>query len=227
MDIKRISFLYVFLALIALITSCPTPASDETVQKNTEPYFVQYFQKEIFPYSAYDYAGDTYLDSLFPDSSFDGSGLLNVGQLEGINRTLIHFDIHGTFPSNAVIKKAYLTLRVIGVTKGAIVKIALLSMQDIWLESATWNNNGYYSWTGGNITGLTTIGSASVNDSISILTVEIPVNVINNWIINSNSNYGILLKNEIETSGTWVRFSSNESRILNDRPLLSVYYTLP
>ncbi len=226
MQNKKFLFLSGLFSLILFITTCVDPAAEQLTE-NTQPYFVQYFQNEVFPYSSYSAVFDTHIDQNAPTTNYSGNAGMYIGPILGINRTLINFDIHGAFPSNVNIKKAYLTLRVNGWTLGELVNVQMYLMVANWNESATWNNSGIAPWSGVNITGLTLLDSKLFNETGFLITLEIPTGVIKNWINNPNTNYGILLKAQNETSGSWLQFESSDSRIINNRPLLSVYYTLP
>ncbi len=228
---NKIFFLPVFFILAVLIITCVSPSSENMKQDIPEPYFVQFYQQGVFPYSTFNNTIDTCIKQVSPSTNYGTDQTMSIQLDSNITRSLIYFSLQSTIPSNAKIKRAFITLSVASAITflETTIKIQMYAMNKGWGETlATWDTSGSESWNGINISGLTRISSASYDNNTvkSVITFEIPAYVVQGWLENINYvNVGVVL--EDLTNGSYLSFYTKESTSAYSRPLLSVYYTLP
>jgi hypothetical protein len=171
-------------------------------------------------------------------------------------RALIRFNL-SSIPTNATVTSAVLTLTVIKADHAGPATYNLHRVLKDWNEgvgtSGTGTSDtgaqaldGETTWTARIFpsTNWTSAGASSTSDAsstISAFTVLSNANTGNYtwgstanmvsdvqvWVNNTNSNFGWLFKDALETSGTARRWASRENATASSRPSLVVNYTVP
>ncbi len=241
---KKRFFALFTVVLMFFIASCRDGGTGATgpAGEDGESWSQQHFEYEVFPHSDYTDAADTHIE----EGSWDNYGASlnlvlqrNNGTVDEM-RGLLYFRLSPFIPSDAAVKKVYLTLYV-SFLSGSGDGFACYPVNESWEEGsgmgsatgdgATWaTSDGSSSWTaGGNYdtTACSSVVSVTNEDDDDYITFEINSSVVQNWVNDDTQNHGLLLK--MEESGTLdqVVFLSNQSGTVCQKPRLTIYYTLP
>ena len=186
------------------------------------------FQDGVSPDATYNLARDVELREAAPDSSLgtnttinvDGDDPLNTGH---DNHALLRWDTSNIVPSSSVLA-ASITLNVTGPTSNVYDVFEVL--RD-WNEAtATWNQaDTGEPWStagaaGSGDRGSDVLGSLSGVGAVNIRLNAAGIAVVQNWIDNPASNYGLLFADSVSTDG--IDFDSREATTVNTRPQLKI-----
>jgi hypothetical protein len=193
--------------------------------------FVMQFQNGVYPTAAYAGSADTGVDSYNPGSNYSGNTTFNIGYwltwLESA-RYLVKYDLSTMVPNNAIVTKAYLTITVGAATGSNSFLVYQLGTAFV-PANATWANSDTGTpWTtaGGDYGAAKSDGL--VISAAGVYTFTLNSAMVQSWISNPSANYGIILKASNETTGSnHVNMSFDSAPTLANRPMLTVYYTLP
>ncbi|MDQ0156471.1 DNRLRE domain-containing protein [Robertmurraya andreesenii] len=162
-----------------------------------------------------------------------GTGLYKDSTHQNVIRSLLKFNV-SSIPQNVIITNADLNLWMSSVSNDTPIDIGAYQMTKAWEENqASWNyskTSPYTSWSakGGDYvaTPIDTVGGIGSLLDLSInLKWSIPVSLVNRWLANPASNYGILMKSKSESLNTYKKFISSEHSIGTEyQPLLVVTY---
>jgi hypothetical protein len=214
-----LSFAAVFLAV-----SCTD--NGDTILHN-EPVFVEHFRNGQYPDASYAGCQDTYMRSDSASSTYGTSALLSVYSSSGnLSRGLIRFSILGELPSDIVVKKAVITLY-FGSSMGGAGdptpdSVAIDAVEYYTPDSYVTPSWEDFTWTTGN----SLIGTAIFDtDFNNYGEIEIPAAKIKLWQKNVQLNWGMVLKVADESFSEGLFFSSSDDTDINQRPMLTIYYT--
>jgi hypothetical protein len=224
---KKILFLFL-VAAVFLFVSCrgdKGPAGEPASN-----VYQMMFQDGTFPYNSYSGTIDSYIDSQNATSNYGTALQINADYSGGYTqRALVKFDLTSITPSNVTVVNAYLTLA-IGSSFGTAGSVAAYKLNKPWQEPyATWLLYNYMSsWAteGGDY------DAAPVSDIItpatSCATFTLNNSLIQGWIANPGTNYGLMIKSQNEgTADGGLQFYSREYTEVSQRPKLTVFYKLP
>ncbi|MBN2753229.1 MAG: DNRLRE domain-containing protein [Candidatus Goldbacteria bacterium] len=194
-------------------------------------YLVISFQNGVYPDAAYAECEDARIWSdTEQNSNYGGDTYLQLGRTSGgeLKRGLMKFD-NLTIPTGAVVTDAYLTVYVNNILSG-VRDFALYELNADWIENqATWNvYSTANSWAspGGDFNAAA-ISNTTTLDSVGYHTFRINASVVQNWLDNTENNYGFIIRKTDETTDGEMIFRSTEYSTLEQRPRLTVYYTAP
>lgn len=170
---------------------------------------------------------DVYLYSLFPDNNDSDSNWLIVGlyQVGYVYRSLLQFDLSG-LPANAVIASAHLQLyqydHISYSSTPQDFTIDVYKINDPWQEEiVTWN---------------TIPGNQNIPESTCPVTLDAVTwlswnitDLVQEWLDEPSSNYGVLLRDRDETSGNAVIYCRSSDYLTDPslRPKLEITYYVP
>ena len=144
---------------------------------------------------------DTFVSSVRPNASFADRATFNVAQPDAA-RGLLYFD-SSWIPPLAVVDSAKLKLYPLVRTRDRWMHLVAYPMEEWWWESITWNE----APDSGDIPA----GSAAL-DSVNMV-VELDVTaLVQQWISDPMTNYGLMLKGE-EAEAVVYTFMASEHRI--------------
>jgi hypothetical protein len=174
----------------------------------------------------------------YDDRIWDGTPAVNYGNdtvnwvgvnSDTVKRLLIEFNtLAGTLPAGAVIEKASISLKTMSLPNGSPV-FKFYAMNTSWDESsATWllRYTGN-SWTtpGGVFPAVAVSNSVAVTAASTWYTWSVDKSVIQNGI--AGTNYGFILKEINETGTNEAYFAMKDIASVENRPMLTIYYSLP
>ncbi len=214
----------------------PTPTNTPTVTPTRTPTptpVVRAFQQGVAPDEFYDGASDSYLSSYWPDWALHGEESLRISQRSrGAERMLVRFDLGEHVPANAQITSARLSLFAWSRRTLLGMRTSAFQVNRDWdPASTTWHQASLLQPWG--VSGCDEISADRQGDSLDsrfvyFINQEYEWDVtasVQRWAANPASNHGIvLIADEVDQD---VRFRSSQWRVLNQRPKLTVTYTLP
>ncbi len=166
------------------------------------------------------------VDGVYADSSFCNNDHLELGYPSTAahdvhRRVLLKFDV-AAIPQTAVVVDADVRLTTISADRSAIdFPVQALRLAQSWTTSATWNNSGTGTWSGGRW-GPTLLDSRRLTSTLGSWHI-FPTVQVQNWVDRSATNNGLILKPQNESTGVGVvRFASSTNADPAKRPLLSV-----
>lgn len=228
---KKLVVLTACVFVSAFLFSCkgdPGPAGDPSLGILSTS-----FQDGIFPYSSYAGTQDAYMSSLNSTTSYETITPLNTGNNSAseITRGIIKFDLTSVAPQNIIVKKAYLTLYNI-LNSGVMPTVAAYKVTRYWDTDVRWDRSVIgLAWAGGEGSYSVTASSDSVtmDTESTVLTLSLDTAMVQDWILYSITNYGIIIKAANEGTAVYNRIQYNSSEAANaaTRPKLTIYYTLP
>ncbi len=194
------------------------------------PVYSAHFQDGYYPGKSYDGTRDTYIFEGLPDTNYgDKKNLIAHGQfedaIEGEAIIMVSWDI-SSIPSNATVQSATFYWDPFNRSETPYFLRQLLTP---WDEiSVTWNSYGGDTNIGTDILGTMPPEKFGVN--------PVPlnpdgINIIQGWVDGTTPNYGLALRNAgpgfIPPSGEWWNAVRGRQRQTNNRPRLSITYTVP
>jgi hypothetical protein len=246
---KKTILLVLFTAFLLpiLLLSCK---GDKGPQGSTGPVgYSIIFQQNGGPTLAYTGAADNRIgDQYYKNYNYGGSGSLYFGNAAGSPDTrfrfLVKFDLAGYMPSNAEVTSANITLSLSPAnaicTKGVTLSAYAISVP--WQEGtiasnpntpdgSTWvspTTTAQWVNQGGDFNNTPCGGPAYADASSTYVTVPISTATINTWRSNPSFNNGVMLVSVNELSGLddYIAIFTKEWTTVDQRPKLTVYYTL-
>lgn len=224
-NMKKLLCVIVFVLPAVLMVSCGSTCPSCPAQ---EQVFTAQFQDGVWPNSAFAGITDSSIFESTPDSYVGAAILCSLNSTSGSRaRVLFKFDLRGYLPSNINVTRAFLTLNT--TTSSIITAATHVVTQADDMAVVTWNTAGPGLWSpsaGGTFQG-TVSGSAQFNGTDSVYTVEIDAATVKKCLTDPLDNYGIMLVSADEgvtTAG--LSFRSSDYGTFNQRPMLTVYYTM-
>jgi hypothetical protein len=190
------------------------------------------FQDGMYPTTSYSGVTGTGMDSANYAFKYSAWSNFYIGYSSGsIMRYIFRFDLAAYMPNNAVITKAYMTVNTSTVNNGnTFTAYALTRVVD--MANANWDTyNGTNAWA--DITGGGDFSAQAKSNAVPMNTVgahvfTLDTAMVQSWLADSSSNYGILIKGINESTGIFsARIISSAHGTPELRPRLTVYYTLP
>lgn len=213
-------------------TNTATPTVTPTNTPTSTPVHLA-FQQDVYPDVTYSGVSDTFLASYRPDASWGGYDSLRIGDRDpGAERSLIHFDLQGHIPTNAQITSARLSL--FAWSRRAVygIKVTAYGVTRDWDASqATWNAaNTSDAWGSPGCDEVDADRQADPVNSQYVYSVnqlyEWDVrSAVEDWVADPSTNNGLLLVGYDVNQE--VRFRSSEWYTPQQRPKLTIVYTLP
>jgi len=236
-------------------TPIATPTETPTATPTETPSEYMQFQYGVYPSSGYTDTKDALIDEslLNDDDNFGGYIRAIVGKTSSTERRiLVKFEISGAglLPANATVTGASLRLYRYSTQCSPSCPsegqdVAGYRITADWTEGTssdsngtlcsgdcvTWNQRTTVNWTtdGGDISDKITPDYNLASGGSSEHYYEIDAATVQDWLDNPGTNYGMLIKlkpEETETGQT-VWYYTKEYTTASQRPLLTVYYTVP
>lgn len=231
-----------FLAL--LMSSCVGPKGDLGDQGPVGPagpeqpgiYYIRIFQQGVFS-SAYAGQVQAVLKSNLANTYYSNQNdPIEVGKkaVPSVYRSIIKFDLSSLPSSRIIVDKAEMYLWTNGVTEGAgAVNVG------IYRETAPWvvNQAGFgisatgVSWPDNFIGGLeffsntVTANAGYFNFSAdSKVTIELNPSLVQDWMMNPTTNYGVILVSQDEEITNYSQIYSSGAADHAKRPMLKIWY---
>jgi hypothetical protein len=190
------------------------------------------FQRGAAPSSAYDGVTDTYLSQNAPTTNYGRSVVLNVNGYDPASygkdlSTLLRWNVSAIPVGRQVVS---VTLK-FNINTPTTQKYEIYRLLKNWSETeATWNRaTSLIPWQIGGANGAldrgtTVLGylSASASGQVSIKLNSSGIAVVQDWINNPSSNFGLVIYDTSNRIG--LVFSSSEATTLSNRPLLEISY---
>jgi hypothetical protein len=205
----------------------------------------------VYPSDVYAGCADVRLDTDYLNENLGGETQLAFGIYSGYRtyRTLIKFDMSPVIPANVTVNKAILTIYSNSAAGATTLTAYALTQQ--WnegngigggtadtLTGATWNSSvsggSPVAWPTPGADGAFNAGTAgsetiTVPASTGFISMELNAEMVQSWVSNPSSNYGVIIKAVNETTPNnrfWI-WSSEYTTDPLKRPKLTLYYTLP
>ncbi|MEG0416660.1 MAG: DNRLRE domain-containing protein, partial [Erysipelothrix sp.] len=182
---------------------------------------------------------DTTIRKNFPTQTGGNDTELGIGAATDGNivRSLMKFDV-SPIPKFSTVLSADLNLYLSSTNSPNPINLSLHEMKRSWDENtATWNSyttGGNWTVGGGDydttalstVTGISSIPS-KVEDGLNKW--SLPTTLVRDWVVNSNTNLGVLLKSTTESTKIYKKFISSENTTnpLAYKPKLVVTYKTP
>ncbi|MBZ5515236.1 MAG: DNRLRE domain-containing protein [Acidobacteriia bacterium] len=190
------------------------------------------FQDAVSPAVSYAGTRDTTLSQNAPDTNLGASNTLLVdgddpGGTGKDLATLIKWDA-STIPAGSVVESAAITLTI---SNSSSNTYQIYELKRDWQEgAATWNvTSSGVNWQvpgaqGTSDRGSTVLGSilATATGQATITLNNAGIALVQSWVNNPSSNFGIILANSSNTDG--LDFGSREQSTLSSRPKLTIRY---
>ena len=208
------------------------------------------FQQNSGPTLAYSGAADNRIgDQYYLNLNVGGGASVYFGNAalspDTRLRFLVKFDIAGYIPSNAAVTSANISLSLAPAnavcTRGVTLSAYAVSVP--WQEGtiasnpsipdgSTWvspTTTALWVNPGGDFNNIACGGPAYADASSTYVTVPINASTINTWRSNPSLNNGVILVSANELSGLndYLAVFTKEWTTIDQRPKLTVYYTLP
>jgi len=228
---KKQILIIIAAVLSLLIFSCKGAVGPAGPAGAVEPagWHVATYQRGV---SAYDACYDVRIRSNTPATNYgsDGASLIGV-QNDDVKRLIIEYYV-SDLPAGAVIEKATISLKALdlNVVGTGNPVFTMYEMATSWFENETTWNNAVTSvaWTnpGGDFTNTAVSNSVTVDESEKWYTWSLKKELIQEKI-ESGTTYGFIMKGSVETGTTQAEFAMSENATVADRPVLTIYYSLP
>ena len=236
-----------FLFLLALLmSSCVGPKGDLGDQGPVGPagpeqpgiYYVRIFQQGVYS-SAYTGQVQAVLSSNYGSTYYDNQNdIIEIGRkvVTSFYRSIIKFDLSTLPTSKIVVDKAELYLWTNSVTEGGgAVDVG------VYRETASWTVNyaGFdipnpsSGWPAGYIGGLEYVlpltpvkaNAGYFNfPADSKVTIELEPSLVEDWMMNPSTNYGVILVANDEDNANYSQIYSSGATDTAKRPMLKIWY---
>jgi hypothetical protein len=172
---------------------------------------------------------DTRIWDAYPTSNYGGIGDNYIGVEGGKKKRLVIEFYPNGLPTGVVVQAATLSMKALA-TFGAAPSLTLYEMGSSWFEmETTWNNaKTSVAWTtpGGDFTNTAVSNSVTVSQSGKWYTWTLKKELIQEKI-DAGTTYGFIMKGDVETGDSEADLILSEYATVADRPILTIYYTLP
>jgi hypothetical protein len=190
------------------------------------------FQNGVLPNTSYAGCEDNWMHSSAATTNYGTNDWGNgIGSYAGTKRSLIKFNV-STIPSAATVTSAKLQLKI--TAADASRTIEAFQVLRAWTQlGSTWNNYASgLTWTTAGCSGSGTDRASTAAGSFSVTTaspgtwveITLPNSLVQGWVNGTITNYGLLLKATVETSGE-TRYAAENRTTTTDRPKLIIEYT--
>jgi hypothetical protein len=230
---KAAGFVFLFLILSVLFSfSGCSGTKGATGPMGAAGGYVMQFQDGLYPAASYAGCGAVGLDALDLTTNYYGYEPFNVGSFTGDHsRFLLKFDLTSVIPSNIKVTKAYITINITA-TVGSNAYAFYPMTRNFLPNAANWStSNGVAAWTtnGGDFS------STAVSENFYVqagangkLTYTLDPALVQGWIADYTTNNGVILKATFENTGdNYITMNTDQCPTFSQRPMLTVYYTLP
>jgi len=213
-------------------TATSSPTATPTVTPTPTPVH-RVFQQGICPDETYSGVSDTFLTIYRPDEPWGShDGFRISGRGEGTERALIHFDLEGHIPTSAQVLSAKLSLFAWSRRTLYGMRVSAFDVTRTWdVNVATWNRaNSDEIW---GIPGCDEVNGDRQGDPAASKFLYFTnqfyewdvTSLVQRWVGEPPTNKGVLLIGYDVNQE--IRFRSSEWRAPQQRPKLTVSYTLP
>ena len=209
-----------------------TPTETPTLTPTPSPVVLS-FQHEVAPSAVYTGVTDTYLSSYWPDWVLGGEDSLRVSQRSsGSERALVHFDLSGQIPAGARISSARLSLFAWSRRTLSGMLISAYQVNRDWDAAVATRNRANPAELWGD-PGCDEVGADRQADPLDSRFVYFInqthewdlTSAVQAWVANPQSNHGVILIGVDADQD--IRFRSSQWRAFEQRPKLTIIYTLP
>jgi len=236
---KRHGFGIAFFAvvLIAAVAAggCKGPAGPAGSTGATGPAgsgYVMQFQDGAYPAASYTGASDTGLDSLNSNTNYSAFTTFSIGfnsTGSEIDRYIIKYNLASVIPDNVNVTAAYFTI-VTDSLNGTVSMQAYPLTTAFTASGATWMDSAASTpWAkpGGDFSPMPQSNTVTVS-VLGTYTFTLNPSMVQGWISSPSTNYGMIVIAENESTGNnVVNLWYDEYATVADRPMLTIYYTLP
>jgi len=209
-----------------------TPTETPTLTPTPTPVVLG-FQQEVAPSGVYTGVTDTYLSSYWPNWVLGGEESIRVSQrTSGAERALVRFDLSGQVPEGASIASARLSLFAWSRRTLSGMLISAYQVNRGWdAAAATWNRANPDELWGD--PGCDEVSADRLGDPLDSRFVYFInqthewnlTSAVQAWVTDPQSNHGVVLIGaDVDQD---IRFRSSQWRSLEQRPKLTIVYTLP
>lgn len=217
-------------------TSTPTATLPPTITPTRTPTLppqVQTFQQGVAPDETYSGASDTFLSSYRPDTAWGGDDNLRIShRASGEERALLRFDLQDKIPVNAQVVSARLSIFAWSRRTLLGMRVSAFDVKRTWNEAvATWTTaNAEELWAipGCDMPDVDRLGDPEASRFVYFTNQPYEwdvTQVAQRWLADPSSNRGLLLIGyDVDQD---LRFRSSHWRVPEQRPKLTVTYTLP
>jgi len=234
---KRTVLLSVFAIFTVILVSCTGPvgpAGPAGAEGPEKPglYYVKIFQQGVYP-GAYNGQIRSSLATSTGGAYYTNSASpINIGRSTpgGIYRAMIKFDLSAIPSEKVMVDRTQLIIKTNAASAGGGAKdVKVHRVTNTWQEF----NNGwvintastFWNVSGGDFSSntITTAADYSIPPN-STITIDIDPNVVQDWLLNPSSNYGMLLKSTDEYTANYAEIYSSGAVTAANRPMLKVWY---
>jgi len=227
-------FAVVLIAAVAA-AGCKGPAGPAGSTGATGPVgsgYVMQFQDGAYPAASYTGASDTGLDSLNSTTNYSDFTTFSIGYSPSPaekDRYIIKYNLSSVIPGNVNVTAAYFTI-VVDAVNGSNSLLIYPLTTPFTAAGATWEDSAASTpWTtpGGDFSPVPQSNTVTVS-TFGTYTFTLNTAMVQNWITNPSMNDGMIVIATNESSGNnVVDLWYDEYATVADRPMLTVYYTLP
>jgi hypothetical protein len=225
---------------LLFLTSCTGPKGDQGDTGPTGPtgpeqpgiYYIRIFQQEVYSTT---YTGQVQA-SLWSGQSTavytNNSNPIGLGfdGTTGTFRPIIKFDLSSLPSTKIIVDKAELTIKSNSNSFGGGASTFMVhKVETPWtIFQAGWvNNTSSTGWdnSGGDFDSHTMTASMSYNlPASSTLTITLDPAVVQDWMMNPSTNYGMLMKVYDEDVTNYSEIYSSGAVVASNRPMLKIWY---
>lgn len=222
---KNLAMLSVGAAL--LFAAC---SGDDPVAAAADQVFVYEMRYGVLPYAGFSYAIDGFMESAVPSASHGADQSLTIKyEADTTNRAVFWFDMANLVPFDARVKRAVLTLYGTAVYTYPVQAYRITEWVGATPAWSDWTGAAQASLSYCAATPISPAASIDTSGSTDAFALELDTAVVQGWMRSQYKNYGILVRCPTEGDGSlaWVQVHSAESTIVDRRPKMTIYYSLP
>jgi hypothetical protein len=190
------------------------------------------FQYKNYPSGSYIGVTDTGMDSLNSNVNYSDFTTFSIGYSSTgseKDRYIIRYDLSSVIPDNVKVTAAYFTINVDALNGSNAYLIYPLTASFVQ-TTATWNDRAAATpWTtpGGDYSAVPKSNTVAIS-ALGKFTFTLDTAMVQGWITDPAGNYGMMIMATNESSGDNVaNLDYDANATASDRPLLTIYYTLP
>jgi hypothetical protein len=195
-------------------------------------YFIRIFQQGVYSGTYSGQVQTSLFDGMSDAYYTNASNPVNLGynNVGGVFRPVIKFDLSSLPSSKIIVDKAELTVKSNSDSfGGGASAVTLHKVINTWtVFQAGWDNKATgtaWSSPGGDFDSRTMTAAASYNlPADSTLTITLDPTVVQDWMLNPSTNYGMLMKVSNESSVNYAEIYSSGAAEASNRPMLKVWY---
>lgn len=190
------------------------------------------FQYKNYPGGSYIGVTDTGMDSLNSNVNYSDFTTFSIGYSSTgseKDRYIIRYDLSSVIPDNVKVTAAYFTINVDALNGSNSYSIYPLTAS-FTQTTATWNDRAASTpWTtpGGDYSAAPKSNAVTIS-ALGKFTFTLDTAMVQGWISDPAGNYGMMIMAANESSGdNLANLDYDANATASDRPLLTIYYTLP